>query len=63
MKLTERKLLNHSARYDGYCTTCDKFTRKGETEPDAENYPCPKCKQNTCMGAEQALITGALELT
>jgi len=48
-------------QYKGFCTTCKKFTRR-ETEPDAENYPCPKCKKNTVMGAEQALLTFAIDL-
>lgn len=42
--------------YTGWCTTCEQFTREC-TEPDAEGYDCPVCKENTVMGAEQALIS------
>jgi len=45
--------------YMGWCTECQEFTR-GETEGDAENYDCPKCEQNTVMGAEQALLLGEI---
>ena len=39
----------------GFCFVCQSFTR-GETEPDAEEYDCPECDQNTVFGAEQALL-------
>lgn len=43
--------------YTGWCTVCKEFTRSN-TEPDAEEYDCPKCSQKTVMGAEQALLSG-----
>ena len=46
--------------YTGWCVTCQEFTR-GCTEPDAENYDCPICGENTVMGAQQALIAGEIE--
>ena len=39
----------------GWCTACGEFTRDN-TEPDAEEYNCPQCEENTVMGAEQALL-------
>ena len=51
-----------SARdYIGWCTCCLEFTRDC-TEPDAEEYDCPKCEQNTVMGAEQALLVGQITI-
>lgn len=47
--------------YRGFCTVCKKFTRY-MTEPDAENYDCPKCQGNTVMGAEQALLTFTIDI-
>ncbi len=47
--------------YQGYCTTCGKFTRE-MTEPDACNYDCPICDENTVMGAEEAMIQGILTI-
>jgi len=43
--------------YTGWCTVCREFTRSN-TEPDAEEYDCPKCGQKSVMGAEQALLSG-----
>ena len=41
--------------YTGWCSTCADFTRD-TTEPDAEGYDCPVCRQHTVTGAENALI-------
>ena len=54
-KIGQRAFQNACDKYRGFCTKCQAFTR-GETEPDAEKYPCPKCKGETVMGAEQAMI-------
>ncbi len=46
----------------GWCTNCKEFC--GECcEPDAENYECPVCGENTCYGAEQALILGLIDFS
>ncbi len=47
--------------YRGYCSKCKKMTR-GECEPDARGYPCPKCKGTTVMGAEEALMMGYIQI-
>lgn len=62
MKLSEKEYLEHVDNYDGYCAQCDAMTREGETEPDAEEYECPECEADSCMGAENALIAGHLEI-
>lgn len=45
----------------GWCTECNEFTRD-MTEPDAEGYKCPVCDGMTVMGAENALISGLIEV-
>ena len=45
--------------YLGWCTTCEAFTRDS-TEPDACEYDCPECGENTVYGAEEALLEGFL---
>lgn len=47
--------------YRGFCTVCLEFTRD-ETEPDAHEYDCPTCGQNTVTGAENALVEGLIEV-
>ena len=55
--MTESAFTKASEAYRGFCVKCGKFTR-GETEPDAHGYDCPKCKGQTVMGAEDALMMG-----
>lgn len=62
MTMSEEDYHENCNDYNGYCTECDDITRFGMTEPDAENYPCEQCGGNTCMGVEQALIVGKIEI-
>ena len=41
----------------GWCRTCLAFTRDC-TEPDAEDYDCPVCENNSVVGAEYAMLLG-----
>lgn len=50
------------ANSDGWCSCCEEFTRDGGVEPDATGYCCPKCEGCTVMGAEQAVVVGAVIL-
>ena len=45
----------------GWCLTCEEFTRDC-TEPDAEDYDCPKCGENQVVGAQQAVLLGAVDI-
>lgn len=54
-KIEESEYKNASENYVGWCTKCNAFTRD-ETEPDADNYDCPECGENTVVGADNALI-------
>lgn len=44
----------------GWCTECEEFTTCC-CEPDAHEYMCDKCGQQTVFGAEEALLTGIFE--
>jgi len=57
--ITEKVFSTACDQYKGFCTTCQKFTRR-ECEPDAREYDCPRCKRPTVYGAEEALIMGAI---
>lgn len=59
--MTEQEYLQAVEDNMGFCTTCHAFTREG-TEPDAEGYDCPQCGELTVMGAEQAMLTGDLDI-
>ena len=41
-------------KYEGFCIKCG--TKHKEVEPDAEKYPCKKCKKNAVYGLEEILI-------
>ncbi len=43
----------------GWCTECRDFTT-GCCEPDARDYECEACGENTVMGAMEALIEGII---
>lgn len=40
---------------EGWCSTCNDWTR-GETEPDAEEYECPVCGENSVYGTLAVLM-------
>lgn len=63
MQLTDEQFKMHCRDYDGYCTVCDDITRWGDTEPDAEGYPCEECGEDSCYGIEQAMILGHVEVS
>ena len=60
-KITQARYEKATECFEGFCTTCQKFTR-GETEGDAEGYECPACEQMTVMGCENALIAGEISV-
>lgn len=60
-RLTEEAYQEHVDSMDGVCLGCGKW-RYGDTEGDAENYPCDSCGENHVMGTEMALIAGHLEI-
>lgn len=45
----------------GICLSC--FTvRHGETEPDAENYPCDNCGRMRVQGIDNILVCGLVDI-
>lgn len=62
MIITEREYRDHRDAYDGYCKECDAIGRYGMTEPDAEDYPCEECEQDSCIGMEMALVGGYIQI-
>ena len=53
--MTEEEYLIHIGEYNGICLNCGEI-RFGDTEPDAENYPCNECEEDCVMGIENALV-------
>lgn len=47
--------------FAGWCIHCGEWTHDS-CEPDACNYECPECEQNTCYGAEELLVQAMFEL-
>lgn len=45
--------------YLGWCSICKEFSREC-CEPDAREYDCPTCGNNTVYGAEEALMMGLI---
>lgn len=61
VKLTEYEYREHEDNYDGLCSSCGEW-RYGDTEPDAEYYPCASCGKNKVVGAMNAMIDGLIEI-
>ena len=51
----EEEWLEYRESYQGYCTNCEEWTRD-QTEPDATDYDCPVCGENSVIGAEMYLM-------
>ena len=62
MELSVEDYSVHCDNNDGYCKRCKEITRFGDTEPDARGYECPACDGRTCMGIEEALMLGFIEI-
>ena len=59
--MTENEYSEAAESNQGYCTHCKAFTNDF-AEPDARNYICDECEQNTVFGAEEALMMGMISL-
>lgn len=60
---TEAEYFRHCEHSNGFCTNpeCHEITL-GDTEPDAEDYYCEHCEQDTVMGFESALTCGEIDI-
>jgi hypothetical protein len=45
----------------GVCISCGYLDEYAGCEPDARDYFCPDCEQNTLYGLEEALLMGELD--
>lgn len=61
MKMTAEQYQLHREEYDGYCIECNDITNYGEVEPDAMEYECEDCGENSVMGMCNALMCDYIE--
>ena len=47
------------SEYKGFCINCG--ATRGECEPDARQYPCPRCKQNKVYAYEELMALGLIK--
>ena len=59
MYISEDEWHRHLDVYHGFCTHCQAWTADN-VESDARKYVCPECQNSTVLGAEEALISGAI---
>lgn len=45
----------------GYCTECQAVTTE-EVDPDSEDQECQECGSETCVGIDQALVLGLIQI-
>lgn len=55
--VTIEEVMENDEMMMGYCTECEDWTRDC-CEPDAREYDCPDCEENTVYGAQELLIMG-----
>jgi hypothetical protein len=60
-RISEERYHEVADSYEGFCTSCQDFTREC-TEPDAEDYDCPVCEENSVVGVELALMMGLIDI-
>lgn len=61
VKLTAEEYEECEEGSNGICSACGEF-RYGDTEPDAEDYPCDSCGKNKVVGMMNAMIDGLIEI-
>ena len=57
--VSEEDFVEAQENYLGWCSICKDFSRE-ECEPDAREYDCPTCDNNTVYGADEALLMGLI---
>ena len=57
-EMTLRRFTNGCEEYRGLCISCGRTATN--VEPDARNYPCPKCHEEQVFGLEELLIMGKI---
>jgi len=59
--IAEADYVNYCDTFMGFCIECKEWTRES-TEPDAQEYKCPKCGEFSVVGAEDALMMNYVEI-
>lgn len=57
--LTKDEYLAMRENYAGFCTACG--AESYGIEPDARNYVCDECDNNSVFGIEELLLMGQVE--
>lgn len=60
IKMTEREYMQHLEDSTGVCTNCRSIREC--CEPDARNYRCDECGEDSVFGVEELLMEGNLQL-
>lgn len=61
-RMNEAEYQDLANSYGGVCLSCGEL-KHHDCEPDAENYPCDECSASRVMGAEDARLLGALDVS
>lgn len=61
VKMSVSEYQDHCDENNGICLVCGAI-RYGDTEPDAEEYPCEECGEDKVSGMENCLIDGSVEV-
>ncbi len=61
VNITQQEYQEAEENMTGLCLTCCAFTY-GDTEPDAEEYPCDECGCNSVQGIQNALVEGNVNI-
>lgn len=58
-KVSQSEFQSACNDYLGWCVKCKAFTTDS-VEPDAHGYECDECGKRSVIGAEDALMLGAI---
>jgi hypothetical protein len=58
IEITENDYRNLALDHPGFCQSCREILDEASCEPDAINYTCELCEQNTLMGLDYAILLG-----
>lgn len=59
--MSAKQYFNCDENYRGFCLNCG--ATRGECEPDARKYECPKCKQPKVYGIQELFVMGLVEIS
>jgi len=62
LKINQKDFMRHMEEHDGFCISCGEIL-EGGFEPDAAEYNCPECGDDSDFGMEEALFQGYVIFT